>query len=145
MKKTTHYKGHRWTNEELKMLTELWHSKDLTTKQVAEKINVTHYALLHQVRRMRNAGIRLAKRRSGNFAERHNQAWTQGDIEYLVRRRNDKATNEEIAYELGRTWNAVQAMIYTLRKEEVNVPMRGMGVRRLWDVETVKSMVLHTA
>lgn len=143
MKKTEHYKGHRWTNDEMKTLIELWNNPEVPVKDIATKLNVTHYAILHHVGRMRKHGIRLLKRRAGNFAGRHNKSWTQGEIEYLVRRRNEKATNEDIANELGRTWNAVQVMIGKLRSEDLKIAMRGHGVRRLYDVEALKSVSLQ--
>ncbi len=143
MKKTTHFKGHRWTNDEMKLLIELWNNPEVPVKDIAVKLNVTHYAVLHHVGRMRKQGIRLLKRRAGNFAGRHNQTWTQGEVEYLVRRRNEKATNEEIATELGRTWNSVQVMVNKLRSEDVGIAMRGNGVRRLYDVDALKAVSMQ--
>ena len=138
MKKTTHYKGHRWTNEELILLMQLWDG-DEQLGTIVEKLNSTEYAILTQVGRMRKNGIKIRKRRAGNSAGKHGQPWTQGAVEYLIRRREEKATNDEIATELGRSWNAIQGMVYKLRHEEkINVPMRGNGVCRLWDAESLR-------
>ena len=143
MKKTNHYKGHRWTNEELLLLMKLWDG-DESLKSIAEKLDSSEYAIAKQVVRMRQQGIKIRKRKSGNKAGRHAQKWTQGEVEYLVRRREEKATNDEISSELGRSWNAIQAMIYKLRHEEkINIPMRGHGVSRLWNAEELRAMYLN--
>lgn len=131
MKKTVHYKGHRWTNEEIKLLMKMW-GEERTIDEIGEALNTTRYALNKMVTRLRNEGVPLKHRTKGNTADRAFNLWSQGEVEYLVRRRQEKATAEEIASELGRTYIAVQGMIQKLRKEGVNVPMRGNGVRRKW-------------
>lgn len=142
MKKTTHYKGHRWKTEELKSLMIMW-ANDTPLPEISEKLNVTQVSLLKQIQRMRKNGIPLARRRNGHTTGRKNNNWTQGEVEYLLRRRNEKATSEEIGAELGRSANAVDGMIQKLRKEDVNVAMRGNGVRRLWDAESLKAVCIH--
>lgn len=141
MKKTTHYKGHRWTDAELTLLMKMW-AEDDPLDEIANRLKSTKTACLKQIQRMRKAGVPLHKRRNGHAATVKYKNWTQGETEYLLRRRNDKATSEEIASELGRSPNAVDAMIQKLRKEEVPVAMRGSGVRRLWDAEWLKVVAL---
>lgn len=139
MKKTTHYHGHRWTANEIKVLMTLW-TADESLAIIAKTLNSSEYAILSQVHRLRKMGIPLKKRKAGNKEGRSSLPWTRGEVEYLIRRRNEKATNEEIGSELGRSWGAVQNMIAILRREGVDVPMRGMGVRRLWNPEDMKAL-----
>ena len=143
MKKTTHYKGHRWTTDELKQLMTMW-AANKPLEEISSELKVTQVALLKQIQRMRKNGIPLSHRRNGHVAGRKNNNWTQGEVEYLLRRRNEKATSEEIGAELGRSPNSIDAMIQKLRKEDVNVAMRGNGVRRLWDAEALKAVNLHS-
>lgn len=142
MKKTAHYTGHKWTEAELISLMKLW-ADDEPLAVIAGELNSSQTAILKQVQRMRKAGVPLSRRRKGHVAGRTNKSWTQAEVEYLIRRRNEKSTSEEIAIELNRTPNAVDAMIQKLRKEDVPVKMRGNGVRRLWDAETLKAVALH--
>lgn len=142
MKKTLHYKGHRWSNDELVKLMQLW-ANETPIIEIANSLKSTQIAILKQVQRMRKDGIPLSPRRKGHTANKSNSNWTQGEAEYLIRRRNEKATSGEIAIELERTPNAVDAMIQKLRKENVNVAMRGCGVRRLWDAESLKIMTTN--
>lgn len=142
MKKTSHYKGHRWTDEELKTLMKLW-VDDIPITNISDHLNVSQVGLLKQIQRMRSNGIPLPRRKAGNPIGNAVRPWTQGDVEYLVRRRNEKATSEEIAAQLGRSPNAVDAMIQKLRKEDVGIAMRGNGVRRLWDANSLKSLLLN--
>lgn len=65
--------------------------------------------------------------------------WTQSEVEYVIRRRNDKISAEQIAEELDRTFLGVQALIQKLRKEDVPIRMLGSGKRRLWDVSALKA------
>ncbi len=139
MKTTTHYTGHRWTNEELKTLMIMWANDD-PIAIIEDALKVTHVAILKQVQRMRKSGIPLKRRTRGHKHGSRNKPWTKGQVEYLVRRRNDKATAEEIAQDLERTPTAVNAMIGRLREEGVDVAMRGNGVRRLWDVNELKAL-----
>lgn len=138
MKTTKYQYGHRWTNGEIKQLMALW-VDGLTVDEIASALETTRPAISKMIVRLRKNGIPLPRRTKGNIAGRAFKPWTQAEVEYLVRRRYEKATSEEIANELGRTWNAVDAMIGKLRGEGVAVPMRGQGVRRLWDSDLVKS------
>jgi biotin operon repressor len=142
MKKTKHYTGHRWSTEELKQLMALWSSGE-SLESIASTINVTTAAVLKTVGRLRQNGIPLQRRTRGHVANRTNKPWTQGEVEYLLRRREEKATSEEIANELGRTWAAVSAMIGNLRSENVPVAMRGNGVRRLWNADSLKGVAVQ--
>lgn len=144
MKKTKHYTGHRWTTQEIKDLMQLW-DKDATLQEIAELLNVTTTAVLKMVLRLRKEGIPLRRRTKGHQAGQSWKPWTQAEVEYLVRRRAEKATCEEIAADLGRSWNAVNCMIGTLRKEGAPVAMRGMGVRRLWNVDALKAQAVRYA
>lgn len=142
MKTTTHYKGHRWTNEELKQLMQMW-AADIPIETIASELKSTHTSILKQVQRLRTNGIPLKRRDKGHRNGIKNTLWTQGEIEYLLRKRNEKATSEEIGIQLGRSANAVDAMIAKLRKEEVDIKMRGNGVRKLWDAEALKAVSLQ--
>lgn len=137
MKKTTHYKGHRWTEKETVELMQMW-AADSSMSDIQSKLKSTRYAILKQVQRLRKSGIPLKRRDVGHKYGLVNKLWTQGETEYLIRRREDKATAEEIGIELGRSVNSVQAMINKLRAENVDIKMRGNGVRRMWDVEALK-------
>lgn len=144
MKMTDNYKGHRWTTDEIKTLMQYW-AAGISMPEIANKLNCTQYALLKQIQRLRKQGIPLERRRNGNIAAKSHANWTQGDVEFLIRRRKENATAEDIGRELGRTPNAVQAMIQKLRSEEVNVPMLGCGVRRLYNVEELKILSIQTS
>lgn len=142
MKTTIHYKGHRWTTAELKALMQLWAAEE-SVPDIALKLNASTAAILKMVGRLRKNGIPLKRRIRGHIAGRANQSWTQGEVEYLLRRRIEKATCEEIGEELGRTWSAINAMIQKLRSENVPVAMRGNGVRRLWNVHDLKAVAVQ--
>jgi len=143
MKKTLHYTGHRWTTEELRLLMQMWASRE-SVSDIATKLEVTTASVLKMVGKLRSNGVPLERRTKGHVAGRSNKSWTQGEVEYLIRRREEKATCEEIGIELGRTWNAVNAMIGNLRKEHVPVAMRGHGVRRLWNVDSLKAVAIQS-
>lgn len=138
MKTTSHYKGHRWTDEQLRELMRLW-AGESTMEEIQASLQSTRPAILKQIQRMRKAGIPLARRDRGRKIGDINRLWTAGETEYLLRRRNEKATSEEIGAEIGRSPNAVDSMIQKLRSEGVDVKMRGSGVRRLWDAESLKA------
>lgn len=137
MKKTLFHTGHRWTTDELRNLMKMWADEE-PLGAIAAAMSCTTAAINKQILRLRENGIPMKKRTKGHKAGRAYLPWTQGEAEYLVRRREEKATCESIAVDLGRTWNAVNAMIGALRKEQVPVAMRGSGVRRLWDAEALK-------
>lgn len=142
MKTTNHYKGHRWTESEIKTLMKVWSEGELLDC-IASDLKVSRVAVLKQIQRLRANGIPLTRRKNGHALGAKNRAWTQGEIEYLLRRRNEKATSEEIAIELDRAPNAIDAMIQKLRKEGVSIAMRGQGVKRLYDVEKLKAVSIQ--
>ena len=133
--------GHRWTDEELKILMAEW-DKEQTVDSIAEALNVTRSAILKMVLKLRSNGIPLKRRTNGHVAGRRNQPWTQEEIEYLVRRREQQATTETISVELSRSWNAIQNMIGVLRKADIPVKMLGCGVRRLWSPQKLKESAI---
>lgn len=126
--------GHRWTQEELARLMRMW-DEDKPLVEIAAELKVTAFAVNKIVLRLRKEGVPLRRRTNGHKYGRSNKLWSQAEIEYLFRRRKEKATAEEIGHELGRSVYAVNAMITKLRQEQVNVPMLGQGVRRLWSAE----------
>lgn len=132
--------GHRWTPGELQKLIGLW-MKEHDTADIAQELNTTSYAINKLVGRLRRDGVPLKRKTQGHKPGRRNNPWTPEEVEYLVRRRLDKATAEQIAEELDRTFCGVQGMILRLRAEGVPVGMLGRGVRRLWDPEKLKLAV----
>lgn len=143
MKKTTHYKGHRWTTDELRLLMKLW-SEDAPMDEISAQLKSTPKACEKMLYALRKQGVPLARRHQGHQHGVVNKCWTNEDVQYLLRRRIEKATAEEIAMELGRTRHAVEYMVQALRKEGVPVAMRGNGVRRLWDADKLKSFAVQT-
>ena len=130
--------GHRWTQAELVELMRLWDA-EAELDEIATAFGVTRFAVGKMVGRLRANGIPLKLRTRGHRAGRRNQSWTQAEVEYLVRRRKDRATAEQIAVELDRTFPGVQGMIAALRREEVPVQMLGSGVRRLWNADILRA------
>lgn len=143
MKTTKHYKGHRWTTDELRKLMELWAAKT-ELPAIAEQLKSSTASVLKMVQKLRKNGIPLERRRKGHVAGRTNKLWTQGEVEYLLRRRVEKATVEEIAIELGRSIQGVHGMIQKLRGEGVPVAMFGQGVRRLWNADALKGVAIQS-
>jgi biotin operon repressor len=132
--------GHRWTEAEMREFIGLWLG-DTPTEDIAAHFGVRPRSVLKLAGRIRRDGVPLPKRKQGNFAERRNKPWTQEEVEYLVRRRNDRANSQQIADELDRTQHAVAAMITKLRQEGVNVRLIGHGTRRLWNAETLRAAI----
>lgn len=116
---------------------EMW-QKDSPLEEIATALNASQFAIGKMVVRLRQQGIPLTRRKRGHVAGRRNTNWSHSEVEFLIRRRAENATCEVVAMELSRTVIAVNAMIQNLRKEGVNVPMFGQGVRRLWDVNALK-------
>lgn len=139
MKKTTHYKGHRWTTDEMRVLMARW-EEDVPLLDIAKELNCSDHSVAKKVLQLRKEGIPMKLRHRGHTPGRSNKPWTQPEIEYLWRRRSEKATSEEIAHDLGRTWAAINAMIAKLREEGAPIAMRGNGVRRLWSAEALKAV-----
>lgn len=133
-------KYHKWTVAQLQQLIGDW-CAGMSLDAMCEKYGATRFAITKQVLRMRKDGVAIPRRTPGHVPEQCNKLWSQGEVEYLIRRRNDRATAEQIASELGRTFLGVQAMIRKLRDEGVPVQMLGNGVRRQWDAEQLKGAV----
>lgn len=129
--------AHRWTDAELKTLIALW-TGDKPIDDIAAHFGVTRHAINAQVWRMRAQGVPIPRRKSGTQAGRAHTNWTQEEIEFLVRRRRDGATAEQIGVELARSFCAVQGMVQTIRKQGVDIPMFGSGKRRLWSVANLQ-------
>lgn len=132
--------GHRWTNAELREVMNLWLA-EADVDEIAAKFGCTRFAINKLIGRMRRDGIPLPRRKAGHKAGRRSALWTQAEVEYLIRRRNDKATAEQIASELDRTFLGVQGMVQRLRREDVPIKMFGSGMRKLWDPEALKSSI----
>lgn len=141
MKETAHKKGHRWTGDEIKMMMKMW-GQGSSAQEIADFLGVTVFAVQKHVVRLRQAGVPLECRNKGHRIGRHDKLWSQGEIEFLTRRRSELASTEEIAHSLGRTINAVNAMIGVLRASGVPIAMRGAGRQRLYDVEALKAVAL---
>jgi biotin operon repressor len=142
MKRTAMNKGHRWSDEELRLLMQLW-DEGKTPTEIAIVLGSTDYSISKMVVRLRQQGIPLTRRRKGHqIGERAGKPWTQEEIEFVARRRIDGATNEEIGMSLGRTHHAVAEMVRRLREEGVPIAMRGSGVRRLWDPDRLRRTLL---
>jgi transposase len=140
MKKTNGYTGHRWTEQETMELVAMWANGD-AVEAIAARFNVTARGINTHITRLRANGIPIPRRAAGHQAGRSNQPWTQEEVEFLIRRRTERATAEQIANELNRSFLGVQGMIQRLRKESVDLPMYGMGVRRLWDPQKLRDAI----
>jgi biotin operon repressor len=130
----------RWTDAELKKLIGLWLG-GVELDAIAQEFGSTRYAVNKVVGRLRRDGVPLPRRNAGHRAGRRNALWTQAEVEYLFRRRNEKATAEQIAEELDRSFLAVQGMIQKLRQDGVSVRMLGQGTRRLWDADALRAAI----
>lgn len=130
----------RWTEAEIRKFIGMWLS-GAELDGIAEHFGSTRYALNKLAGRLRRDGVPLPRRNAGHRAGRRNKLWTQSEVEFLIRRRNEQATAEQIALELDRSFLAVQGMIQKLRIEGVDVRVLGRGKRRLWDVETLKGAI----
>ncbi len=132
--------AHRWTEEQMREFIGMWlGGKELD--DIATHFNLSARSISKIATRLRRNGVPLPKRNPGHRAGRYNKPWTQEEIEYLVRRRNEKATAEQIADELDRTYNGVAGIIAKLREEGVNVRMLGKGNRRLWSAEKLRAAI----
>ena len=132
--------GHRWTEAEMRELIGMWLSEK-PTEEIAQHFGVTTRSICNVAQRIRRQGVPLPKRSQGHIAGRFNRPWTQEEAEYLVRRRNERASASQIAAELDRTHNGVAGMIARLRGEGVNVRLLGHGVRRLWNAESLRAAI----
>lgn len=135
MKKPKH---HRWTVPQLQQLICDW-CAGMNLDAMCEKYGATRFAINKQILRMRQEGVSIPRRNAGHLPEQRDKPWTQSEIEYLVRRRNDRITAEQIGIELGRTFLGIQNMIRVLRKEGVPIQMLGNGTRKQWCAERLKA------
>ena len=130
----------RWTEAEMRKFIGLWiDGKNID--DIATVFGSSRYAVNKLAGRMRRDGIPLPRRNAGHRAGRRNKLWTQSEVEFLIRRRNEQATAEQISLELDRSFLAVQGMIQKLRIEGVDVRVLGRGKRRLWDAETLRGAI----
>ena len=142
MRETKFHHGHRWTDDKLKELMRLW-DEGKTPDEIANSLGSTQNAVSKMVVRLRAQGVPLERRRRGHqVGQRAGKPWTQQEIEFLALRRMDGATSEEIGISLGRTHQAIAAMIAQLREREVPIAMRGGGVRRLWNADTLRHTLI---
>lgn len=135
-----HNNGHRWTEKELRLLISM-HIEGKEYPEIAKHFGVTVGGLHKQLCRLREEGINLPRRRNGHKGGRTNKPWTQEEIEWVIRRRQESATAEQIANELKRSFFGVQGIIHTLRKKGIKVKMLGQGMRRLWSVDSVNAAI----
>lgn len=133
--------GHRWTDDELKTLISMWFAGD-ELDLIAERFGITPRGVNRQIQRLRANGIAVPRRNAGHRAGRSNKLWTAEEVEYVVRRRNERASTESIANELDRSFLAVQGMIAELRRQGVSVRKFGQGKRRLWSAERLQEAIL---
>jgi transposase len=126
-----------WKESELRELIALC-LQGKETREIAEHFKTTSSNISKMITRLRAEGIPIPRRTAGHKANRHNTPWTQEEVEYVVRRRNERATSEQISIELNRTFYGVQGLILKLRKEGVDIQALGSGQRRLWSVERLQ-------
>src|SRR5262245_29979244 len=118
----------RWTETEMRKFIGMWiDGNDID--DIASAFGSTRYAVNKLAGRLRQDGVPLPRRNNGHKAGRRNTLWTQAEVEFLIRRRNERATAEQIALELDRSFLAVQGMLQNLRKEGVSVRKFGQGKR----------------
>ena len=133
--------GNRWTMDKLTDLMRMWDSgKELDT--IASELNSTPNAIRKVIQRLRKNGVPLIRRTKGRVSGRSSKYWSQGEVEYLVRRRKENATNEEISVELGRSECAIAGMVSNLRINDVPIPLKGYGMRRLYNTDSLKAISL---
>jgi transposase len=133
--------GHRWTEEEMRTLIGKWLAGE-SIADIAQHFNTSVSAISKMTVRIRREGVPLPRRLQGHKPGRHNAPWTQEEVEFLVRRRNEGITAEVIGTELKRSMYSINGMMQVLRKEGVTVPMLGQGMRRLWSAEKLKISVV---
>jgi biotin operon repressor len=129
--------AHRWTEEEMRELIGMWLSGK-PVEEMALRFGVRPRSIMRLAGRIRREGVPLPKR-GGHIAGRRNKPWTQEEVEFLVRRRNERANAQQIAEELDRSHCAVSAMISKLRQEGVNVRLLGQGTRKLWSAASLRA------
>ena len=137
--------GRRWTTEMFQELIGMW-LRDVPMDEICLHFDITVNGLNKLAQRLRHNGIPLPMRKRGHKAGRRNKPWTQEEVETVVRMRNERASTQEIANTLDRTFYGIQAMILQLRNvEDVPVVSLGEGRRRLWDAERLRSAIAGRA
>ena len=61
---------------------------------IAAEFGSTRYAINKLAGRLRRDGVPLPRRNAGHRAGRRNKLWTQSEVEFLIRRRNERASAE---------------------------------------------------
>lgn len=130
--------GHRWTNAQVAKLIKLWND-GVPIPDIAKKLDSSPCAIGTMVRRLRHYGIEMEKRTRGHRKGDLNSRWTQKDIDWLLKRRQEGATINQMAEELGRTVHSVAGMTLKLRKMGAPVGQHNSGITKLWSVEAIKA------
>ena len=132
--------GKRWTEAEMREFIGMWlaHTE---AAEIGRYFGVTVRSVYKLVQRLRNNGVPLPPGKRGHVPERCNRPWTQSEVEYVVRRRNERATASQIAVELDRTHGGVTGLIARLREEGIQVRMLGQGTHRLWNAEELRAAI----
>lgn len=65
MSRKTKDKSHMWTKQEIKKILSLWDSS--TPEELAESFNVKKTQLMYIILKMRQAGIKLAKKHKNGY------------------------------------------------------------------------------
>ena len=138
-----HVKNSKWTNEMMLSFIGMW-IDGRSLEEIAEHFSVSRHAVNKMAGRMRRDGIKLKRRNAGHVTQRSNSLWTQSEIEYLIRRRSEGVSSEQIGEELGRSFLAVQGMIARLSKEGASIKKLGSGQKRLWSIEAVNMAVARS-
>lgn len=128
-----HKHGHKWTDNEIEQLLDLWIS-DKTKEEIANEMNTTIAALNCFTKRLRKQGVPFPRRKAGHKRGISNRYWTQEDVDYLMRRRMQGISHEQIAKELDKTFLSVQSMTHKIRREGINFALRfASGQKKLWN------------
>jgi biotin operon repressor len=133
--------GNRWTTKKLQEFIGMW-LRDISFDKISEHFGISQSGINKLSQRLRREGVPLPLRRRGHKAARRDRLWTQEEVETLVRMRNNKASTQEIANELHRTFYGVQAMILNLRnREHLGIKKLGNGRARLWDADRLRMAI----
>jgi biotin operon repressor len=132
-----HKPRYRWAEDDLRTLIAMW-CDGKVADEIGRHFGISARGVTKAIGRLRRQGVPLPKR-GGWVPGRRQKPWTQEEVEYLIRRRNERASSAKIAEELDRTDFAISAMIHKLRQEGVNVRMLGHGTRRLWNAENLRA------
>lgn len=99
--------SNKWTDKEIQFIQD--HNDSMSTREIAEALGRSYSATN---KRMSILGIK--KNIGGNGSQFHpGNKWTEVEVDYL-RENYSKMTNKRIAYELGKTSEAVRAKARSL-------------------------------